>query len=372
MNRNEIIELASQESKNCLSIYLPTHQKGHEVKEGYDKINLKNQIKEAEQKLEQKGLTEKQIKEFLKPVQNLVEDTNFWSNQKQGLGIFVGDNFFKTVSLPFAVEEHTVVNKRMHVKELIKDMEDNSKMYYILRLSQYQPAVYMVSNGKISPIACDIPQDITEITKFYEVEKELQGHSTNRGQSVHTSSPIENREKEFVLEFFRKIDDAIRPAINTGGSFVPLVLVGYERMHAIYEEANTYPNLIAHQFTENFDNYSEKEILDAVNPTISLRFSEDRNKKMEQYNSKTNKTLSEIADVMEAAYEGRIDTLFVPKGHKWGQFDKDNYKVRTNQGDECLFNEAAFYTLKNGGQVFVDDAEKIMGGKEEIAALLRN
>lgn len=371
MNRNEILELASQESKHCVSIYIPTHQKGHEVKEGYDKINLKNQIKEAEQQLQRKGLLENEITTFLKPVQNLLEDSNFWSNQKQGLAIFVGDNFFKTISLPYEVEAHTTVNGRMHIKELIKDIEDNDKMYYILRLSQHQPAAFMVSNGAISPIACDMPQDIKEVTKFYDVEKEVQGRPYT-GNATHANAPIEDREKEFVLEFFRKIDEAIRPAINTGGSFVPLVLVGDERMHAIYEEANTYPNLIAHQFNKNFDNHSEKEILEAVNPTISLRFSEDRNKKMEQYNSKAKPTVSEIADVVEAAYEGRVDTLFVGKGHRWGEFDKENYKVRTNQGSECLYNEAAFYTLKNGGEVFVDDAEKVMGGKEEIAAILRN
>lgn len=371
MNRNEIIELASKKFKNCVSIYIPTHQKGHEVKEGYDKINLKNQIKEAEQQLIRKGLLENEIKELLKPVYNLLEDSNFWSNQEQGLAIFVGDNFFKTIFLPYEVEPHTVVNERMHVKELIKDIEDNDKMYYILRLSQHQPAAFMVSNGGVSPIACDIPQDISEITKFYEVEKEVQGRPYT-GNATHANAPIEDREKEFVLEFFRKIDEAIRPAINTGGSYVPLVLVGDERMHAIYEEANTYPNLIAHQFTKNADNLSEKEIFEAVNPTISLRFSEDRNKKMQQYNSKTKPTVSEIADVVEAAYEGRVDTLFVGNGHRWGEFDKENYKVRTNQGNACLYNEAAFYTLKNGGKVFVDDSEKVMGGKEEIAALLRN
>jgi hypothetical protein len=369
MNRNEILELASQKSKHCVSIYIPTHQKGHEVKEGHDKINLKNQIKEAEQKLQRKGLLESEITTFLKPVQNLLEDSNFWSNQKQGLAVFVGDNFFKTVSIPHKVEVHTIVNGRMHVKELMKEMEDNDKMYYILRLSQHKPAAFMVSNGNISPVICDIPKDISEITKFYDIEKEVQSHTAN---AKHANAPIEDREKEFILEFFRKIDEAIRPAINTGGSYVPLVLVGDERMHAIYEEANTYPNLITHQFSKNFDNHSEKEILEAVNPTISLRFSEDRNKKMQQYNSKAKSTVSEIADVVEAAYEGRIDALFVGKGHRWGEFDKENYKVRTNQGDECLYNEAAFYTLKNGGEVFVDDAEKVMGGKEEIAALLRN
>ncbi len=371
MNRNELIELASQKSKNCLSIYIPTHQKGHEVKEGHDKISLKNQIKEAEQKLERKGLTENEIEKFLKPVQELLKDSNFWSNQKQGLAIFVGDNFFKTVSLPYEVEAHTTVNARMHVKELLKDMQDSDKMYYILRLSQYKPALYMVANNEITPITSNMPKDIEEIKKFYEVEKEVQGRPYT-GNATHANAPIENREKEFIFEFFRKIDEGIRPAINTGGSFVPLVLVGDERMHAIYEEANTYPNLVAHQFAKNFDNESEKEILEAVNPTISLRFSEDRNKKMEQYNSKSRPTVSEIADVVEAAYEGRIDTLFVPKGHKWGEFDKENYKVRTNQGEDCLYNEAAFYTLKNGGEVFVDDAEKVMGGQADIAAILRN
>ncbi|WP_291726137.1 hypothetical protein [Bernardetia sp.] len=370
MNRNEIIELASKKSEHCISIYIPTHQKGHQVKEGHDRLNLKNQIKEVEGKLQRKGLLENEINEYLKPVRNLLDDRTFWSNQKQGLGIFLGDNFFKTVSIPYEVEAHNVVNGRMHVKELMRQMEDNDNMYYILRLSQEKPILFMVANGGISRVACDMPKDISEVTKYYDVEKEPQSRPNN-SSVTHASAPIEDREKEFVFEFFRKIDEAIRPAINTGGSYVPLVLVGYERMHAIYEDANTYPNLIAHQFTKNFDESSEKEIFDAVHPTMRLRFSENRNKKVEEYNSSQSQTVSEIADVVEAAYEGRIDTLFVGNGHRWGEFDKENYKVRTNRGDECLYNEAAYYTLKNGGKVFIDDAETVMGGKEEIAAILR-
>ena len=65
MNRNEIIKLASQKSEHCISIYIPTHQKGHQVKEGYDKLNLKNQIKEVESKLQRKGLLENENAQYV-------------------------------------------------------------------------------------------------------------------------------------------------------------------------------------------------------------------------------------------------------------------------------------------------------------------
>jgi|GEM_PF-3896196 len=43
MNRKNVLELGAHAADQCLSFFLPTHRKGHEVDMGVDRLILKNQ-----------------------------------------------------------------------------------------------------------------------------------------------------------------------------------------------------------------------------------------------------------------------------------------------------------------------------------------
>jgi hypothetical protein len=63
-------------------------------------------------------------------------------------------------------------------------------------------------------------------------------------------------------------------------------------------------------------------------------------------------------DIVRAAYEGRIDTLFVAQDiDKWGIFDATTEQVRTHPlpqpGDISLLNLAAEFTLHHHGDVYL-------------------
>jgi len=76
-----------------------------------------------------------------------------------------------------------------------------------------------------------------------------------------------------------------------------------------------------------------------------------------------------------AAYEGRIDTLFVSVGlQRWGLFDPDTNTVHLHPepkpGDEDLLDFAAIQTFVNGGKVFAVEPEAVPDDRN-VAAIFR-
>ena len=65
---------------------------------------------------------------------------------------------------------------------------------------------------------------------------------------------------------------------------------------------------------------------------------------------------------MTAAFEGRVETLFVAKNKQiWGQFDPEKRQVTVKKQDEQevdnLLDEAVFLTLNTKGTVYVKNIE---------------
>jgi hypothetical protein len=71
-----------------------------------------------------------------------------------------------------------------------------------------------------------------------------------------------------------------------------------------------------------------------------------------------------MREVVPAAYEGRIETLFVALGkQQWGKFDPVGKRLQEHQkkelGDDDLLNLAATHTLRHGGCVYAVEPEKM-------------
>ena len=89
----------------------------------------------------------------------------------------------------------------------------------------------------------------------------------------------------------------------------------------------------------------------------------------------TGKTVEGIEHVVPAAFDGRIDTMFVDESaHQWGCFATDSRFVEVHeelqQGDEDLLDLAAVETLAHQGTVYAVGKEA-MPTHAAAAALLR-
>jgi hypothetical protein len=78
---------------------------------------------------------------------------------------------------------------------------------------------------------------------------------------------------------------------------------------------------------------------------------------------------------VEAAYHGKIDSLFVPIGeHSWGWFDLERDVVHHSKGpkngEHDLINMAAIKTLTQSGDVYALEKDE-MPSNSSIAAIFR-
>ncbi|MEQ9357779.1 hypothetical protein [Coleofasciculus chthonoplastes] len=82
-----------------------------------------------------------------------------------------------------------------------------------------------------------------------------------------------------------------------------------------------------------------------------------------------------LKELVQAAYNQRIDSLFVALDHQqWGSFDPQSNTVQLHEqhqaGDQDLLDLAAVYTVLNGGTVFAVESERVPA-QSPIAAVFR-
>ena len=83
--RHDLDELVACDKQPAVSIYMPTHAAGREVRQ--DAIRLRNLLNTATKRL---GADHRppEIAELLDPARLLVDDEEFWRYQERGLAVF--------------------------------------------------------------------------------------------------------------------------------------------------------------------------------------------------------------------------------------------------------------------------------------------
>ena len=133
--KSTLKELAEKKGTPAISIYLPTHEGGHEVNEHYDEKTFKNQLKDLRHTLEtERKMDSREAEQFLKPAYDLLENTSFWRHQSHGLAIFVADGYFKYFKLPYEVKAQTNVAQGFHLSQLLPAC-NQEKPYFVLAVS---------------------------------------------------------------------------------------------------------------------------------------------------------------------------------------------------------------------------------------------
>jgi hypothetical protein len=114
-----------------------------------------------------------------------------------------------------------------------------------------------------------------------------------------------------VLRHFQRVDQTLRDVLGIGRT--PLVLAGVRSMQALYHKANTYPELLAAGLDGSPRDISTEELHRRAWPLVEpvLRCHEAAAARAHRVLQGTGRTCSELADVLTAAQQGRVETLFL-------------------------------------------------------------
>ncbi len=366
LRHGQLRELIEQVTPPCISIYLPTHRGGAEVRQG--QIRLKNLLKKAEDQLASNGRRQGEVKALLEPIQTLCENSGFWQYQSDGLAIFRSAEKFLYYRLPLHVDELLVITDRFHVKPLLRLFTEDGR-FYLLALSKKEVRFFQCTRFGVREISLPegTPRSLAEVVALKGIEKQTQVHTAGSAALFHGHGARNDEEKQDLREFFRLVDRGVHEILRDERA--PLVLAGVEYMLAIYREANTYPHLIDSGVTGTPEGRRPEELQSKAWAIVEPHFRRAREEAARRFEDAVGagKASTDIKIVAPAAHQGRVDQLFVAVGKQiWGVWNGTEHKVEVHEkrqpGDRDLLNFAAIQTLLQGGAVYAVAESEVPGG----------
>lgn len=387
LSQAELRTLLEQQAGPCVSLFLPTHRKGPETRQ--DPIRLKNLLGQAEEQLLERGMRPEAARSILDPARQLLDDALFWQHQSDGLALFCAPDMFRDYRLPLEFAELVVIADRFHIKPLLTNFTSDGR-FYILALSQNAVRFLHATRYSVEVIELEnVPKNIDEALQYDDPEKQPQfftgmpganvkggGAGSGRGQMIAYSTGPEAFENNDLIRYFHRVDKGLMDEVLRNEQ-APLVLAGVEHLLPIYKQATAYQNVLDDWVTGNPDTLPPEALHAQAWAVVEPYFRQAQLTAAEQYGNATGQGLasSDIAAIVPAAYNGRIQHLFVALGQQqWGTFDPATNRVHLEQAasptNEDLLDFAAVHTLLNSGTVFAVPADEVPA-QGSIAAVLR-
>ncbi len=380
LTRAELEQLMRKEQQWCVSIYMPTHRAGVETQQ--DPLRLRNLLREVEQRLSARGVSVRDVQKMIEPASQLLQDSPFWQHQSDGLAIFLSSNTMRRYRLPLNFQEVVAVMDHFHVKPLLPLFTGDGQ-FYILALSQN--AVRLLNGTRDSVSEVDIGQVGGSLAKAipsvnHQMSLQIHTSGSTDGMSGSGSATFHGQgggsdesAKNELLRYFHLVNDGLTEFLQ--GDRAPLVLAGVEYLLPIYKEANTYPCLIDTVIKGNPDLLRADELHQSAWDILGPLFQAAQKEAVAHYLQLAGQGSERVADTLEkivpAAYNGRVETLFVAAGvQQLGIFNPVTNEIELQaSGDESLLDLTAVQTYLKGGTVYVVEPDQVPGGTTAAAVL---
>jgi hypothetical protein len=371
-------QMMEEDHKGLVSIYMPTWRYGSEA--GQSRIQLKNILKEAEERLVSMGYGGREAAELLKPCTLLLDDALFWQKQDKTLALFISESSFKHFRLPITSEETLSVSNKYYLRPLIKYLSSDTR-FNVLTLSQSEIKLYKAGAYDIERV--DVPE-IDELVENYIPANELRQEATSpKGAAggatsfLHGYNEMSQTEKNEISKHLRTIDKEVSRVLKDSGA--PLLVYSVDYIYPMYKEVNTYPHLMEESIKGSPVGASLRDIHDKAMEIVVPRCESTLEREIEKFNTLkgTDSKLSscDAAEITKMALHGRVERLFVADGvQQWGFLDNDTGEIivdnREGEKHMDILDRALIAAMENGGKVYVLDKER-MPVIKPAAAILR-
>lgn len=360
-----------------VSLYAPMVKAGPETRQ--NPIRFKNLLGEARERLAAAGVAGEDVEALLAPAEAHLDDRDFWQHQESGLAVFLEPGEAHALRLPLEFEELCLVGECFHLKPLFPLLSGDGR-FHILALSQNAVRLLEATRLGVRELELheDVPRSLTDALGSELTEKQLQSHSPNSDTGIfHGHGGGSDDVKPEIRKFLGMLDAALVPLLRRDGRESPLVIASVEALAAMYREASDHRAIVDEPVTGNPEQRSAEELQAAAWPLVEPVFDRARQESVERFgNNKADGTCSSNpAEVVIAAMDGRVDTLFVARGVRvWGRVHEVERRVEhadeAGPGIEDLIDRAAVGTFRTGGQVFSVAPEEVPDGGA-LAAIYR-
>lgn len=304
-------------------------------------LTLKNLVRDAKNKLAEEGLAAAEAAEFLSPVTALLDDSSYWRLQSRGLIVFMANDFFLAVRVPIELSDGLTVGENFNLLPLAPVLASDRKLY-VLALAKNGVRLFDSTRNVIEELPLEnIP------ASFDEVIDELPERSVDvrAGAGGTDRAPIfqgagGDIDRALLEKYIHAVGQGVGTRLGTARS-QPLVLAAVAEYLPIFKSACPYPAVFDRVIPGNPERAEPDDLRSAAWQLINDQEISRETDEQDHARSLAHagKGSFELADIVQAAEEGRVDTLYVPRGE--GQLSDGDSKT--------LANQALLATLKTSG-----------------------
>jgi len=359
MNSEIFRKLNEYKNDFAISLFIPTARTGKEVFNRTNEKDLKSQWDHVKREFESEETT--QLDEIDKKINQLLENRDFWNNQLEGLAVFAGKDFFEYYRVPFSLNAGYRIAQSFYLLPIVPFFSSEN-LFYLLSLQLGEVSFFTGNEQVIHQVDIEgiTPSQLEERVGFDYKEKNLQFrnmddiHGTTQ---FHGHGGSERNTDAETKAYFSAIDQGLHDFLRD--KTAPLVVVTNENLFPIYQEANTYTSLYKNPVTKNPADMSKEILHEEALKVLEDYFEQNRSQKMELYKESTPEKKTAVThDIVPAAFEGKIDTLFVEdQAELWGEYDElsRELKLHDNQKENSvsLIDLTAKKVLENQGKVYL-------------------
>lgn len=384
LSRDELGFLKDHRGKACVSMYLPMQRAGRETEQ--NPIQLKNALRQVQEQLGARGWRQPDVDALLRPLAEMLGQDPFWRNQEDGLAIFLAPGLLRTYRLPRAFSPQVLVADRFHLKPLLP-LLGAEKRFYVLAISQNEVRLLRGDRYSVEPVRLEhVPESLAEALRYSEQAESVWRQSALATPSTgpttrtatfhgHGQSPDDAQHKKDILQFFLQLDRGLHEVLREERS--PLVLAGVEFLVALFRDVCSYRHVAEKSLRGNPELLRPEELHRQAWAVVEPELRSELDAALARYRelAGTGRAVNGLREILTAAAEGRVDTLFVAlDAVKWGKVDEQSGEVHECEEQEAgcldLLDVAATRTLSLGGTVHALPMQQIPAGAH-AAAIMR-
>lgn len=314
---NEFIQtLIKHDKGNVISIYLPTHRHASPPFMQEDQTRFKNNVRLAQEKWVEAGGSAREITKAMNELEALGDNLEFWQHTTEALAIFIKNDKVEILHLPIECEERVVVGDVFDAVPLLVTSSLNQP-YYLLALAQQNPKVFKGDIYGLEELDVELPESLEEALNIDETHissRALGGHQGGNVSSPHGEGDSEEIGRDERLRYFRVIEQALLDS-EKFDSKLPVVLAAAENEAGDFRVNTKLQTVLQGDFIQgNHTDTSEGDLHDLARPIIHKECVKPKWQQLSERLGNmtgTGKSSSNLAEILAASKDGRVDSLVV-------------------------------------------------------------
>ena len=366
---DDLKALAETSKDCCVSIQMPTHRSGRDVKQ--NSIRFKNLLDEADRKL----ISCDADISILNPLRSLPNQDDFWQHQADGLAVFVNSRNIQFFSTQRSIDNRVTVDNSFYLASLLGERYYGEECF-VLALTWDDAKLFISSGSELRAVdSMQFPAKYDDLVLPSDPEEQIQ-FTTHRAGGESTAMYHGQGEGEDKIEadrctYLSRVGGLVGSEIYNSG--MALVIVATEEVAGQF--AATTNVEIAAKVEGSPAEMKEDELQSRVCEAVEPVLVKSRNELAERFGTELaqSQASGDPAEVATAALQGRVDTLIVAEQAEVpGIIDREKMQTRTDEsGDVDLVNAAVIETFRHGGTAYSASDDAMPSEANRVAAIYR-